>query len=251
MKKIFDTTGLSRRDMLGSASKLALSATAAALLVGNAAMAAERAANATPGRTAGVVRRKDFKAAEDWVTAFFDKGADVVLGFYADKFVWEDVEFGQTITTREELLEAFKAFNNSGPSSPFGVHKFTVISYDGGVMPPSSKPEIRTLGAPKGWDVKQYERLSRNILLGADFEYDEIGYMQWLWQAGHNADFFGIPAKGQTTYTRGTTTQCYKNGKIVRCRTHWNFREFAMQLGMIPSPGDTWRALPHVKPAAK
>src|SRR3546814_10561622 len=62
----------------------------------------------------------------------------------------------------------------------------------------------------------------------------EWGYMQWIWKATHNEDFFGIPAAGKTTYTRGTTTQFYRDGKIVRCRTHWNFREFAMQLGVIP-----------------
>src|SRR3546814_16790180 len=77
-----------------------------------------------------------------------------------------------------------------------------------------------------------------NIFLGADFDYDEWGYMQWIWKATHNADFFGTPAAGKTTVTRGTTTQMYKNGKIVRCRTHWNFREFAMQLGVIPAPDE-------------
>jgi steroid delta-isomerase-like uncharacterized protein len=217
--------------------RFALSAGSVALLAGASAMATE------------AKRTKNFSTAEDWVTAFFDKGADVVLGYYADKFVWEDVEFGQTIVTKEDLYQAFLAFNNSGPTSPFGVHLFSVTSFDGGLAPAGSRAETRKLGVPKDWDAAQYKRLTDNILIGADFDYDEWGYMQWVWKAGHNADFFGIPAKGQTTYTRGTTMQFYKNGKIVRCRTHWNFREFAMQLGVIPAMGEKWRAVAHVRAA--
>ena len=65
---------------------------------------------------------KNYQTAQDWVTAFFEKGAEEVLGYYADDFVWEDVEFMQTITTKEDLYKAFVVFNNSGPDSPFGVH---------------------------------------------------------------------------------------------------------------------------------
>jgi hypothetical protein len=42
----------------------------------------------------------------------------------------------------------------------------------------------------------------------------------------------------------------YKNGKIVRCRTHWNFREFAMQLGLISLPDEAWRNNPSLPVAA-
>lgn len=189
---------------------------------------------------AGGQPRKSFQSAQDWVTAFFEKGADEVLGYYADDFVWEDVEFGQTITTKEELYKAFVVFNNSGPDSDFGQHQFEMISYDGNTVP-LTKATTRKEGVPAGWNDKDYHRLSDNILIGNDFEYDEWGYMQWIWKATHNADFFGIPAKGQTTVTRGTTTQFYRHGKIVRCRTHWNFREFAIQLGVIPPPDEAWR----------
>lgn len=233
MNEPVQPTDLSRRAALGAVSKTALSAGAVALLSWNGAMAAQKACG---------IRHKDFKAAQDWVTAFFKKGADVVLGYYADKFVWEDVEFAQTIVTKEELHKAFVVFNNSGPDSPFGVHKFEMITYDGGAVPAKSRPEIRKETAPpESWDEFTFNRLSKNILLGSDYDYDEWGYMQWVWQATHNGDFFGIPAKGKTTYTRGTTTQMYREGKIVRCRTHWNFREFAWQLGIIPPPNDAWR----------
>src|SRR3546814_7306834 len=80
-------------------------------------------------------RPKDFNSAQDWVNAFFDKGAEEVLGYYADDFVWEDIEFMQTINTMEDLYKAFVVFNNSGPDSPFGVHKFEVLSYDGDRCP--------------------------------------------------------------------------------------------------------------------
>jgi steroid delta-isomerase-like uncharacterized protein len=183
---------------------------------------------------------KNISTAQDWVTAFFEKGAEEVLGYYADDFVWEDIEFAQTVTTKEELYKAFVVFNNSGPTSPFGVHEFEMISYDGGTCPPS-KAQTRKGPPLKGWDADDFNRLSDGILVGSEFEYDEWGYMQWVWRAGHNADFFGIPAAGKTTYTRGTTTQFYRNGKIVRCRTHWNFREFAIQLGLIPPPDHAWK----------
>jgi SnoaL-like polyketide cyclase len=188
-------------------------------------------------------RPKDFNSAQDWVTAFFDKGAEEVLGYYADDFVWEDIEFMQTITTKEDLYKAFIVFNNSGPDSPFGVHKFEVLSFDGGKCG-AQHAQQRPGGVPADFPPEVYKRYADNILLGSDFEYDEWGYMQWIWKATHNEDFFGIPAAGKTTYTRGTTTQFYRDGKIVRCRTHWNFREFAMQLGVIPFPDDAWRNNP-------
>ena len=194
----------------------------------------------TPSHNA---RPKDFNSAQDWVTAFFDKGAEEVLGYYADDFVWEDIEFMQTITTKEDLYKAFVVFNNSGPESPFGVHKFEVLSYDGDRCP-RQHAQTRQGPTPGEFPDELYRRYADNIFLGADFEYDEWGYMQWIWKATHNEDFFGIPAAGKTTYTRGTTTQFYRGGKIVRCRTHWNFREFAMQLGVIPFPDDAWRNNP-------
>ncbi|MBD3731381.1 MAG: hypothetical protein IE934_01505 [Sphingopyxis sp.] len=190
---------------------------------------------------------KSWNTAQDWVTAFFDKGAEEVLGYYADDFVWEDIEFMQTITTKEELYKAFIVFNNSGPESEFGVHKFEVLTFDGG---PAGKgrSQKRPGDIPAEWQGEyeaDYRRYADNIFLGADLDYDEWGYMQWIWKATHNSPFFGIEeAVGKTTVTRGTTTQMYKNGKIVRCRTHWNFREFAMQLGLIPPPDEAWRNNP-------
>jgi steroid delta-isomerase-like uncharacterized protein len=193
--------------------------------------------------------RRNFNTAQDWVTAFFTKGAEEVLGYYADDFVWEDIEFYQTITTKEELYKAFIVFNDSGPESAFGIHKFEVLTYDGG--PAGSSGCVTRQGdMPSDFPADEYHRLGDKIFLGANLDYDEWGYMQWIWKATHNEDFMGMPAKGKTTYTRGTTTQMYREGKIVRCRTHWNFREFAVQLGLLPAPDDNWRKNPGLETKA-
>jgi steroid delta-isomerase-like uncharacterized protein len=201
-----------------------------------------------PTVAAQTPRPKDFNSAQDWVTAFFTKGAEEVLGYYDDNFVWEDIEFAQTITTKEDLYKAFVVFNDSGPESPFGIHKFEVLSYDG-ARTTVATAQTRKGDIPAEWTPEIYHRYADNILIGSNFEYDEWGYMQWIWKATHNEDFMGMPAKGKTTYTRGTTTQFYRNGKIVRCRTHWNFREFAIQLGLVPGPDDAWRKNPDLASA--
>jgi steroid delta-isomerase-like uncharacterized protein len=191
------------------------------------------------------VARRGFADAQNWVTAFFEKGAEEVLGYYADEFVWEDIEFMQTITTKEELYKAFVVFNNSGPESPFGVHRFEVLRYDGGVAGASKAVQRPAAAAvPPTWTDAEFRHYEQQILLGSDLDYDEWGYLQWVWKAQHNSDFFGIDAKGKSTTTRGVTFQCYKQGKIVRCQTFWNFRDFAMQLGVIPYPDEAWRNNP-------
>src|SRR3546814_10206281 len=43
-----------------------------------------------PIAAGGSREHKNFQSAQDWVTAFFEKGAEEVLGYYADEFVWED-----------------------------------------------------------------------------------------------------------------------------------------------------------------
>jgi steroid delta-isomerase-like uncharacterized protein len=64
--------------------------------------------------------------------------------------------------------------------------------------------------------------------------------MNWVWKATHNMYFLGLPAKGKTTHTRGITFHCYKNRKIVREFTYWNFRGVAIQLGAFPPPDQFW-----------
>lgn len=191
--------------------------------------------------------RMGIDQAQNWVTAFFEKGAEEVLGYYADDFVWEDIEFHQTITTKEELYKAFVVFNNSGPGSPFGVHRFEVLRYDGGPAGNNKATQRRDRSVPPTWTEAEFRPYEKAILLGSDLDYDEWGYLQWVWKAQHNSDFFGIPAKGKSTTTRGVTFQCYRGGKIVRCQTFWNFRDFAIQLGVIPPPDNAWRNNPDLK----
>lgn len=184
---------------------------------------------------AGGNTRKNFNTGSAWLSGFFDNGAQNIVDMYDDQFVWEDSEFDLTITDKEELFKFFTVFDDAGPDSPHGVHVFHLISYDGQQVPKTHAtlgPRVNEV--PEGWDPAEYRRLSGPIMIGADFEYDEWGYMQWVWRAQHNSDVLGLPSAGKTTVTRGTSTQFYRNGKIVRCRTHWNFREFAMQLGVTP-----------------
>ena len=70
------------------------------------------------------------------------------------------------ITTKEELYKAFVVFNNSGPGSPFGVHKFQVLTYDGG--PSGESVGVKFQGAmPADWDGYEadYNRFANNIFL--------------------------------------------------------------------------------------
>ena len=85
------------------------------------------------------------------------------------------------------------------------------------------------------------ERLQ--TLAGIELEYDEWAVMQWVWKAKHNADdFLGLKgAKGKTTTCRGITFHCYRNRKIVRETTHWNFREVGVQLGALEAPLLFWK----------
>src|SRR3546814_10868871 len=110
-----------------------------------------------------------------------------VLGYYADDFVWEDIEFMQTITTKEDLYKAFVVFNNSGPDSPFGVHKFEVLSYDGDRCP-RQHAQTRKGPTPGEFPEQVYRRYADNIFLGADFDYDEWGYMQWIRSEEHTSE---------------------------------------------------------------
>src|SRR3546814_11029029 len=87
-----------------------------------------------------------------------------------------------------------------------------VLSYDGDRCP-RQHAQTRKGPTPGEFPEQVYRRYADNIFLGADFDYDEWGYMQWIWKATHNEDFFGIPAAGKTTYTRGTTPQFYRDGK--------------------------------------
>jgi len=184
--------------------------------------------------------RMGMSTGEDWIDTFFTGGADVIIDYYADNFVFEDLTFFQCIDNKEELYRAFLPFNNSGPDSPLGVHHFDIVRYDGG--PAGDRTALIRNKKPDNYTDKEWEIWSKESKAGADYEYDEWAHMAWVWRAKHNSDdFLGLKgAKGKTTYVRGTTFHCYKNRKIVREFTQWNFREVAIQLGAFPQPDKFW-----------
>lgn len=185
--------------------------------------------------------RMGMSTGEDWIDTFFNGGADEIIHYYADDFVFEDVTFFQTINTKDELHRAFLPFNNNGPDSPLGVHQFDVIRYDGGLA--GDRKGIARADVPEGYSQPEWAEWSRDSLAGVKLDYDEWGVMQWIWKAKHNMDdFLGLKGcKGKTTYARGITFHCYKNRKIVRDFTHWNFRAVGVQVGALEPPNLFWQ----------
>src|SRR3546814_14789441 len=51
-----------------------------------------------PVACGGTRPHKSYETAQNWVTAFFYKSAEDMLGYYADDIVWEEIEFLQTTT---------------------------------------------------------------------------------------------------------------------------------------------------------
>ena len=183
---------------------------------------------------------------EDWIDTFFTGGADEIIHYYADEFVFEDVTFAQAIDNKEDLHRAFVPFNNSGPDSPLGVHQFDIIRYFGGAagnLVNTFRPDV-----PGGYTPDMWAEVTREARIGAGLAFDEWATISWVWKATHNGDFLGMPAKGKTTYARGTTEHLYRNRKIVREYTSWDFRGVAIQLGAIPPQEKFW--LKDFKPAA-
>lgn len=179
--------------------------------------------------------------AEDWIRTFFFGGAEQIIHYYADDFVFEDLTLFQTIDNKEDLYRAFLPFNDNGPDAPTGVHDFDVIRYDGGLA-----GEYRSVvnPRPERWTEEEWATWSKDTLAGVELDYDEWAHFSWVWRAKHNSDdFLGLKgAKGRTTYVRGQTFHVYKDRKIVRDFTQWNFREVAIQLGAFPPPDKFWLA---------
>lgn len=215
-----------------------LKATGASLLaagVGSAANAKERPASGG-FRGEGAM---NLSTGEDWIDTFFTGGADAIIHYYADEFVFEDITLFQTIDNKEDLYRAFLPFDDAGPDAPAGVHQFDVIRYDGGAA--GTHRGVRRPKTPENYTPELWQMWSSASLAGIDHDYDEWGVMNWVWKATHNMDFLGMPAKGKTTHTRGITFHNYKNRKIVREFTYWNFRDVAIQLGAAEPQVEFWR----------
>jgi steroid delta-isomerase-like uncharacterized protein len=199
------------------------------LLAGGMTTAASAEAAAACG--AGT---RSLTAGQKWIDAFFHQGARAVADYYADDFVFEDIILFQMINTKADLLRAFEPFDNYGPDSPLGVHQFDIIRYNGGTR--SNQADQFRTGTPPGYDAAYWDQKTSEARVGAHLPYDEWAIMHWVWKVQHNADFLNMPAKGKTTHTRGVTHHLYNNGKIVQEYSYWNYRDVAIQLGVLPAP---------------
>jgi len=203
--------------------------------------AADAVANDSPRGFKGE-GRMGMTTGEDWIDTFFNGGAEAIVHYYADEFVFEDVTLFQTIDNKDDLYRAFLPFNNAGPDSPAGIHQFDVIRYDGG-RAGDVRGAVRG-GAPDNYSPALWQTWSADTLAGVALDYDEWAVMNWVWKATHNMDFLGMPAKGKTTHCRGITFHCYSERRVVREFTHWNFRDVAVQLGVMPAQQKFWLAPP-------
>jgi hypothetical protein len=186
--------------------------------------------------------RMSIETAEDWIHTFFFGGADVIIDYYADDFVFEDLTFFQCINNKEDLYRAFLPFNNpEAHTGTTGTHDFDIIRYDGGLA-----GEHRAVERPKPerWTEEEWKHWTSEARAGISRkDYDEWANITWIWRATHATDdFLGLTGvKGKTTYVRGQTFHIYKNRQIVREYTQWNFREVAIQLGAFPPPDKFWQ----------
>ncbi len=226
-----EAASLARRSVLKGAVGCGAVAVSAMILGSSPALAAEQLGFKGSGRMG-------MSTGEDWIDTFFTGGADKIIHYYADNFVFEDITFAQTIDTKEDLYRAFVPFNNAGPDSPLGVHQFDIIRYNGGTARGVINEFRRDV--PEGYTAEQWAKVSRDTRVGEDLPFDEWASMQWVWKATHNGDFLGMPAKGKTTVARGTTSHFYKNRKITREYTHWDFRGVGVQLGVIQPQEKFW-----------
>ncbi len=59
------------------------------------------------------------------------------------------------------------------------------------------------------------------------------GAVEWTWFSEHGGDFFGIPAKGRKTETRGVSVLNFRDGKIVAQHDLWDAAAIFKQLGVV------------------
>lgn len=144
----------------------------------------------------------NFAWARMWITTFATN-ADAVVDLYADVFLFEDLLLGQRISDKEELLRAFKVFENTDPPGPAGTNIFEVLRYTGDT---------------------------------------QHGVIEWEWKGKHVGEFLGIPAAGKETVVRGMTFHTYENGKIVREATFWDAATALRQLDALKPAVEFWKA---------
>ncbi|HJY84705.1 MAG TPA: ester cyclase [Candidatus Binatia bacterium] len=56
------------------------------------------------------------------------------------------------------------------------------------------------------------------------------GAVEWNWQAKHDSDFLGVPAKGKQTTVKGVSILTFKGGKITSQHDYWDANTVLQQL---------------------
>jgi steroid delta-isomerase-like uncharacterized protein len=128
----------------------------------------------------------------------FGHAPEELISLYSPKFLFEDINMGIRI---ENDLAAMKTFQAAFINSnpAESYNKFDVFEYIGD---------------------------------------KRLGSFQWTWEAKHSGDFFGVPAKGKVTRTRGVTVMGWdENGKINLERSIWDAWGVLEQLGAVPKRG--------------
>lgn len=123
----------------------------------------------------------------------FDGHTDELMELYAEDIHFEDVNLGVQINNDKARLRKF--FTTFANRDPaIAVHHFEVFDYEG--------------------DAR-------------------MGCFQWAWETEHKTDFFGFPAAGKKTHTRGMTLMKYRDGKIILERSLWDVGAILQQLGVM------------------
>ena len=134
----------------------------------------------------------------DWCQhwiSLFGDKPDELIGLYSPTFLFEDVNMGIRI---ENDLAAMKAFQ---------------------------------AGFVNANPVESYNRFEVFDYVGDR----RLGSFQWTWEAKYAGDFFGVPAKGKVTRTRGVTVMGWNaQGRITLERSIWDAWAVLEQLGAVP-----------------
>ncbi len=56
------------------------------------------------------------------------------------------------------------------------------------------------------------------------------GAVEWMWEAKHEGNFLGQPARGRTTSVRGVSVLEFEGGKVCEQRDYWDARTLLAQL---------------------
>ena len=58
----------------------------------------------------------------------------------------------------------------------------------------------------------------------------DSGAVEWTWQAKHESDFLGVPARGKQTSVKGVSVLTFKSGKITSQHDYWDAHTALQQL---------------------